>query len=102
MGSPTSKRPLAVVEWNDAWIDGNDPVTLSEVHVEHKPKVIITLGYILRDDDSGISLANEYYEDESVYRGRTFIPRGMIKSVTHFKLTKPRKPKDEKNPSSPS
>lgn len=85
-----TKLPLVVVEWNDAWIDGADPVTLADVAASHKPKVIVTLGYVLRDDDIGLSLANEYYEDESTYRGRTFIPRSMVKKVTTYKLSRPR------------
>lgn len=85
-----SKLPLVVVEWNDAWIDGSDPVNLAEVGTSHKPKVIVTLGYVLKDDDVGLSLANEYYEDESVYRGRTFIPRQMVKTVTPYRLSRPR------------
>jgi hypothetical protein len=83
--------PLVIVEWNDAWVRADIPVTLDDVASSHKPEVIITLGWVLRDDDAGISLANEYYD--STYRGRTFIPRGMIKAVTPYKLSKPRKMK---------
>lgn len=86
--------PLVVVEWDDAWIDANEPISLSEVHVQHKPKVIVTLGYLLLQDAKGISLAAEYYKDEDVYRGRTFIPAAMVKTVKPYKLTKPRKAKD--------
>lgn len=87
----TTRLPLVVLEWDDAWVDGAEPVNLSEVHVQHKPKVIITLGYVLLDNDIGISLASEYYKDEDVYRGRTFVPRLMVKSVKPYQLTSPRK-----------
>lgn len=91
--------PLVVVEWDDAWIDGNEPITLSEVHVQHKPKVIVTLGYLLLSNAEGISVAAEYYKDEDVYRGRTFIPRALVKSCKPYKLTKPRRKKKEGNES---
>lgn len=92
-----TKLPLVVVEWDDAWIDGTEPITLTEAHVQHKPKVIVTLGYLLLDNAIGISVAAEYYKDEDVYRGRTFIPRAMVKSVKPYKLTTPRKERPKKD-----
>jgi hypothetical protein len=64
---------LVVVRWNDAWVDGTDPVSLADAAATHKPKVIETLGWILKEDEVGISIANEHYADEETYRGRTFI-----------------------------
>ena len=89
--------PLVVVEWNDAWIDGNDPANLAEAKATHKPKGIITLGYVLYEDDNGIQLANEYYEDESIYRGRTYIPKGMVRKITPYRLTRPHAKRKSKN-----
>ena len=89
--------PLALVVWNDAWTD-ESATTLDTVAAKHRPEPINTLGWILRDDDVGITIANEYYDN--TYRGRTFIPRGMVLTVTHYKLTKPRRkspPKHEKS-----
>lgn len=80
--------PLVVVEWDDAWVDGSDPVNLADAASSHKPKTIVTLGWVLKDDERGISLANEHYADEDTYRGRTFIPRAMVRSTTPFKLAK--------------
>lgn len=88
-----TKLPLVVVEWADAWVDGSDPVNPADVKASHKPKIIVTLGYLLLRDDVGVSLANEYYHDEDVYRGRTFVPAAMLLSVKEHKLTTPRKPK---------
>lgn len=85
--------PLVMVSWNDAWIRAEEPVTLPDVAATHKPMLIHTLGYLLREDEHGVSLANEYYDEEGTYRGRTFIPRAMILSVEHHTLTKPRKPR---------
>ena len=82
--------PLVIVEWNDA-VNWDSPVSLQDVAGCHRPEIVHTLGWILKDDEVGISLATEYY-DES-YRGRSFIPRAMIKTVTPYALTKPRKKK---------
>lgn len=88
------KLALVVVRWKDAWVDGNEPVTLgAEVATTHKPKVIVTVGWLLREDESGVSVANEHYDDENVYRGRTYIPREMIVSLERYKLTKERVPR---------
>lgn len=88
MSKPDHALALVLVEWNDAWCKAEEPVTLSDVGATHQPTVIHTLGWVLLSDDTGISLANEYYLD--TYRGRTFIPASLIVSVTPFTLTKPR------------
>jgi len=82
------KLPLVVVVWNDAWVKGDAPVVLSEVKHEHHPMPVTTLGYLLHEDDAGVQIANEFYDDS--YRGRTFIPRALVVSVTHHTLAKPR------------
>jgi hypothetical protein len=93
-----TKLPLVLVTWNDAWIDANDPVNLADVAASHKPKVIKTLGYVLLQNETGISLANEYYADEDVYRGRTFVFGPMIISVEPYKLTKQRRKREKTSP----
>ena len=80
--------PLVLVEWNDAVVFADSPVTLADVSTQHRPEVVHTLGWVLRDDETGISLANEFYDD--TYRGRSFIPRVMIRAVTAYALSKPR------------
>ncbi len=85
------KLPLVVVEWLDAWTK-EDGVTLDDAKTNHAPTLVTTIGWCLLRDEAGIQLANEYFDD--TYRGRTFVPAGMIKSVTPFKLARPRKPKE--------
>lgn len=89
-----TKLPLVVVRWIDAWGDMTTAVDMAEALRAHKPEVVTTLGYVLVDDAEGIQLAGEICDD-GTYRARSFIPRGMVKSVTPYKLTKPRavKPK---------
>jgi hypothetical protein len=81
---------LVLVEWLDANTD-NEGVTEDTVMLHHKPWIIHTLGWLLYEDESGITLVTEYYDN--YYRGRSFIPKGMIKTITPYKLSQPRKPK---------
>lgn len=80
---------LSVVIWDDAWSSGIEILTLKEVEEKHHPSIMQTLGWVLQDDDRGISIANERCMDkgDECYRGHTFIPRSLIKSVTPFKLS---------------
>jgi hypothetical protein len=100
-GHPT----LAVVVWDDAWSGGNDLITLKDVEEKHRPSVMQTLGWVLKDDPAGVFVANERCMDlgDECYRGSTFIPRSLIRSVTPFKLQTPRKtrPANEKVPAEP-
>lgn len=83
--------------WLDAWVDGNEPINLDEAHTKHRPLQITTLGWLIYEDDTGVSVANEHYVDDNgwdVYRGRTFVPRGMVVSCEPLK--KPRKPRVRK------
>lgn len=83
-----TKLPLVVVVWNDAWAS---ETAVTQTELVHKPEKIVTIGWLLRDDEVGVQLANEHYDE--TYRGRTFIPRGMVQSVTHYQLAKPRQKK---------
>jgi hypothetical protein len=80
--------PLVVVEWDDAW-QSETPATLD--HFVHKPERITTIGWLMKDDAIGVQVCNEFYDE--TYRGRTFIPRAMVVTVTHYALKKPRQPK---------
>ena len=69
----STKLPLVIVEWADAKVDGDLPISVETAWETHKPMIIHTIGWVLREDEAGVSVANEYYDD--TYRGRTFIPR---------------------------
>ena len=85
--------PLALVEWNDCKELGHG-VTLQDISASHMPEVITTLGWVLKDDEAGISIANEFYDE--TYRGVTFIMRVNIRKVTPYALSTPRKPRARK------
>lgn len=85
--------PFVLVHWLDAWKDAVGDVTLATAKTDHKPVECFSHGWVVREDDEGIQLANEY-SPNGTYRHTAFIPRKMIKNVTPFKLSKPR-PKKE-------
>mgnify|MGYP001585292875 FL=1 len=89
----TEPVPFVVLVWDDAFGDATTEVTLKTVMDGHHAQVFQTAGWLLKDDETGVSLANERGVDqgEEVYRGRTFVPRGMVRSLTPFILTRPRK-----------
>lgn len=80
------------VEWEDAWGNATEAVFPQDAHEQHKPEVIKTYGWLLVDNEKGVSVFSEKCDDGS-YRGRSFITRAMIKSVIPLKLSKPRKSK---------
>lgn len=54
-----SKPPFVIVLWNDAWSDATASVTISNAHDTHKPLVMETRGWLLVDDERGVSIASE-------------------------------------------
>ena|SRR3990167_9633247 len=83
--------PFAICSWKDAWIDGTEAVALNDVHLNHKASMHHTAGWVLFNNDEGLSIANEYCSEDETYRGRTYIPAGMILKLEIYSLTKPRK-----------
>lgn len=90
---------LVVVDWDDAWGDPAEPISIKDAAHTSKPMLISTIGWLLYDGEEGVQIASEYCDDDT-FRGRSFIPRGMVRNVVPFKLTKPRRPKHETHDSS--
>jgi hypothetical protein len=86
---------LVLVIWVDAWQDQENFSTAHGIASTHGPMNVETLGWLIRDDEEGISVVNERstQDGKDVFRGRTFIPRVNVKSVTSYNLTKPRRPR---------
>jgi hypothetical protein len=82
--------PFVVVVWDDAHGSSTTDVTIEDL--DHKPLVMTTVGWLLREDERGISVANERCEEggKMVYRGHTFVPKAMVRSATPMKLVRPR------------
>lgn len=86
------KRQLVIVQWLDAWQDQENFTTAHGIKATHEPLPVQTIGWLIHEDEIGVSVANEQSTEDGhdVFRGRTFVPRLMIKSVTPFNLTKTR------------
>lgn len=98
MNDSVKHLPLVLVVWDDAHADASEALSLDDVAVKHRAAVFQTVGWLLRDDGLGVSVANERCLDQGdeVYRGRTFIPRSLIKSIVA--VIKPRKKKEPVQP----
>lgn len=85
--------PVAIVVWDDAHGSATDNVTIADIGHAHRALVMTTIGWLLREDEDGVSIANErcMEEGKEVYRGHTFVPRSLIRSCTPFKLSLPRR-----------
>jgi hypothetical protein len=71
---------LVAVAWDDA--HSTIQSAYAEHELPHAPVAILTLGWLLKEDEAGVSLANEFCSD-GTWRGVTFIPRGMLRKMTH-------------------
>jgi hypothetical protein len=83
---------VVCVTWTDA--HGNAFSVYESHEIPHCAAAVRTYGVLLREDDTGVSIANEVFEAGS-FRGVTFIPRGMIKEVADVHATRKRKVKSE-------
>lgn len=71
-------KPWVVIEWLDA--NATQTVFYQEHEIPHKASLAFTGGWLLREDDLGVTIANEYFDDGN-WRGTTFVPKGMIQAV---------------------
>lgn len=82
------------------WKDAHGSVGTFEAHeIDHKPYVYTTVGYLIKSDEVGVSIAFERGEDNR-YRDCTFIPREMV--VEEFSLGKLRRPRTRRPSPTPA
>ena len=75
--------PPVAVFWHDAH-ESNEETTRSEV--VHEPETQVTIGFLIRSDKVGVSLACEYNSDDPrLLRTTNFIPRGMVQRIVRLK-----------------
>lgn len=104
----TTYPPERFVEvvWSDAYADkATKAFSVDEIkHTDEDNLPVVTRGFLLREDDKGVSVAPEFYlnteDNKWNYRGRTFILKSMILSVTDYppKKKKSRLPKTHRVP----
>ena len=80
--------PFVAITWADAWVDGTEAIALTDVALKHKASMHTTIGWLLYKTPDGISVANEYCQEDETFRGRTYIPSGMLVSILNMKLSK--------------
>lgn len=89
------QHPFVIVEWEDPNSSSVEVITEENIADFHVPEVMKTAGWLLRDDDKGVSIANEVYfeKGKARWRGHTFIGRSLIRTLSHVRVTPPRKPR---------
>ena len=81
--------------WRDAWADAVEGVTLKDVADKHRPTIMETRGWLLYEDADGVSILGERCLDigDDYYRGRSYIPKVLIQSISPWPAVKARKPR---------
>lgn len=82
------QKHLVALKWNDA--HGSATESYSENDIPHEPLLMTTYGLLLRDDDVGVSVANEECGD-GTYRGYTFVPRPLVVELLDLGEPKPKR-----------
>lgn len=77
--------PLVLVHWMDAWYDP-DEQTDDDWRTDYP---VQTVGYLVRDDPTVISIAQEVLPEDEGFRAVTHIPRGMVQQVSKLALELP-------------
>lgn len=88
------KPRFVAVTWEDAWADSTGEWTQENVHENHRPAIMQTVGWLLLESEAGVSIFNERDTVLGSYRGRTFVPGRMILKVEDFPVK--RKPNRKK------
>lgn len=83
-------KPLIIIEWDDA--HGNDAM-FNDTDVDHRPLRFTTVGFLIKSDEIGVSLAMDYGDGK--YRDHRFIPRAMVVSEQPIKGPVKRRKKKE-------
>lgn len=99
-------KPFVFVHWHDAHgSHGDTTASYSEDDLPHESKLMVTAGWLVKDDDKGITLFGEWCcddDDETPWRSRTFIPRGMVVSVSPAPSPRRRRPGTTSSAPTPS
>jgi hypothetical protein len=69
--------PLVMVRWRDAFFDF-DKVTADEFRTDY---LVHTVGFLVSDGPTFVSLAQEVLPDDEGYRAVTHIPRAVVEVI---------------------
>jgi hypothetical protein len=79
---------FVIVEWDDAWKSATDDTTIEAAHENHKPIRCYAAGWLVRDTPDAVQLGSEYSPEDRKFRHLQLIPRGMIKSILPYRLSR--------------
>jgi hypothetical protein len=81
----TLEHPLVLVEWHDAWFE------VDEAAPQHRrlDYPVRTVGFLIGDGPSVLSLAQEVLPDAEGFRAVTHIPLPIVKRVVHLEAAAP-------------
>lgn len=71
------------VTWEDAW--SSDSYRTYDTIKNEEPLLLYTVGHVMRNDKTGISLGRELQPNLNEYRYIQHIPHGMIRKITVLK-----------------
>ena len=79
------EHPLVLVEWQDAWFE------IDETAPQHRrvDYPVRTVGFLIGDGPSVLSLAQEVLPDAEGFRAVTHIPLPIVKRVVNLEVAAP-------------
>ena len=75
--SAPRRRALVLVRWRDAWFDFDEPDP-EDVRSDY---LVSTAGYLVRQTDRFVSVAQEILPDGDGFRAVTHIPTSVVDSI---------------------
>jgi hypothetical protein len=85
--------PFVVVAWDDAKMV-NDEQKIEDIH-DSPTTLFYTTGWLIKMNDKGLWIAAEWAPDDHTWRTITSVPRGWVREMTEFNLSKKRKKKEK-------
>lgn len=76
-------RDTVTITWLDAHTTANEEISADDIEGIHAPLPTESTGYLVRTDAVGVTCASDIQTQDDgtlVYRGVSFVPRGMITS----------------------
>jgi hypothetical protein len=94
---PLPQHPrFGFVFWNDAHsLHATDVVELHDLGKLHGSTPIITSGWIMKDDDIGVSVCSEFCGG-TAFRNSTFILKHMVQEIWYLPALPKKKPEGRK------
>ncbi len=72
---------IASVTWGDAWFSETTKNREAIIEDTSVPLELCTVGFVINDDENGMTLGLEYCRDFDSIRYYQFIPRAMVREV---------------------